>query len=276
MNRALIARNLLILQQLHETALRFAQERIPAMVLKGAALLSLKETCIAERPMEDIDLMVRPDDISRSRSLLVTMGYAAAPEDPNAFNRAGCVPIDLIDRLWYLDKTQNRELWNEGRPQQLPGMPAGIFHLPFDEFYVHVLAHAAIHHARKERIWLRDLEIIRELGGNALSEEQLNDKLSSYGFKSAVDVFLHGKGNLRPSSFIYRWLLRRRHPESGHIARFLFLPLGRKFAYVAGCLFPPKEFVRTRYSLTSPAQVRRYRILRPFFLFKKLCMLALR
>jgi hypothetical protein len=276
MEKLRIARNLLILAQLEETAHLFSRQAIPVVVLKGAALIQLHPSYCAERTMEDIDLLVRPGDLEKARRLLLFHGYTPARDDPAAYQH-GTQPasIDLVTGFWYLSRRQNEKLWQENTLVPLAGVP-GLYCLRYDDFYVHILAHAAIHHARKHMTCKRDLEVLREVAGDGFDERSIEQKLCAYGLRDAVQYYLHGKVRLTPVMMIYRWLLHREHPEGGHIARFLFLKFSRKFTYLAEILFPSRDFIRDRYGLTSSGQLLFFRVFRPFLLFAKLCTFPLR
>jgi Uncharacterised nucleotidyltransferase len=56
---------------------RVVDAGIPAMALKGVALHALGLYAPGERPMADIDLLVRPVDAPRMRELLAALGYRA-------------------------------------------------------------------------------------------------------------------------------------------------------------------------------------------------------
>jgi Uncharacterised nucleotidyltransferase len=61
--------------QLQEILLRFSRERIPVIVLKGAALASLVYPKIALRPMVDLDLLVQKRDLDIADHILQQLGY---------------------------------------------------------------------------------------------------------------------------------------------------------------------------------------------------------
>jgi len=270
-NHQLIAQNLLILHQLEGLGQLFARERIPVIVLKGAALIAAVPDYLAGRHLEDIDLLARPGDLPRTRALLVASGYRAVPEDPCAYNKNGAaVSVDLNDRLWYLDKRQNDGLWNEGITIPLEGMPGGMYRLNPDDMYIHILAHAAVHHTRKEGKWMADLALLRKRWMDEMDVSLLERKLKLYGLSEAAAIFLNGSRPRSLSALIYSLLLRHGHPESGHISRFLFLPPKRKVSYMVRTLFPPHDFLISRYNVRGKMRVWLYRIIRPLLLLGKL------
>ncbi len=80
----------------------YARDRgIVAVALKGVALHSIGIYSAGERPMADIDLLVRPDDSQRTALMLESLGYRAMPaswkEQPFVPVEAQCVPVDTGD-----------------------------------------------------------------------------------------------------------------------------------------------------------------------------------
>ena len=65
------------LMQLEEGLDRFDADNIPAIVLKGAALIALVYERAALRPMLDVDLLVRRDDFARAGKLFHAAGFAS-------------------------------------------------------------------------------------------------------------------------------------------------------------------------------------------------------
>jgi hypothetical protein len=61
--------------RLQETVAAFAALGVPVVLLKGAALGALVDPTFRLRPMTDIDLLARPDDLARARAALVQAGW---------------------------------------------------------------------------------------------------------------------------------------------------------------------------------------------------------
>jgi hypothetical protein len=276
MDTALIARNILILDRLAAIGRLFAREHVPVAALKGAALIAAVPEYLARRHLEDIDLLVRPCDRVRARDLLVSLGYRPAPRDPSAFTDSeGKTAVDCHDTLWYLDRRGNERLWEDGTMVPMESMPEGVWRLSAADMYVHVLAHAAVHHARRDEKWMEDLEVMERCWKDRCAPAAIEAKLRRYGLAGAARVFLHGARPRTPVLLAYRWLLSRAHPEGGHIARVLFMPFDRKVSYVARALFPADEFLVHRYGVSGPGKVWFYRVCRPLLLIAKLLAVPL-
>lgn len=267
MNKNLIiSRNILIFNQLEDIHRAFAASNIYFIVLKGAALISLIPEYSFERVMEDIDILIKPEDVKSAKNILLNIGYKPAPEDPWAFiNPKNTAYIDIIDNLWYLTKRENISLWNKSLP--LDGSHHFAMRLPYDEFYIHTLAHAALHHAVKESKWLNDINLIKIKWGDVIDWQKVDIKLKKYGLYKPVQIFL-GKENVK--SILYNYILKTNNPLKGHVSRFVFMPFILKIKYLASTLFPSDEFLVKRYNIKNNSLVFLYRLLRPLILFFKL------
>ncbi len=73
-----LGHSLHLLRRCDELALHLRDSGIPVIVLKGAALARESYDDPGARPMVDIDLLLRPDDLLRAESLVRSMGYVDA------------------------------------------------------------------------------------------------------------------------------------------------------------------------------------------------------
>ena len=84
-----LARNMLLQDELVRILSAFNKEGIPVVLLKGAALLDTVYRDISLRPMSDLDILVRPEDIGRAEALVLGLDYtylvqqADEPDDLN-------------------------------------------------------------------------------------------------------------------------------------------------------------------------------------------------
>jgi len=70
-------------QLLHETLDLFSQREIESVLLKGAGLAYTAYSSFADRPMGDLDVLVRPQDAGRAWSLLQELGWRPLPAAGN-------------------------------------------------------------------------------------------------------------------------------------------------------------------------------------------------
>jgi hypothetical protein len=59
----------------------FAERQIPLMLLKGAAVGALVDPTFLSRPMKDVDILVRREDVGRASDAIVASGWAVSPDD---------------------------------------------------------------------------------------------------------------------------------------------------------------------------------------------------
>jgi hypothetical protein len=72
---ATLARNVLLYSQLDKVLKSCKEERIEVLLLKGVALAKTVYTDIGMRPMGDIDIMVRREDLFKAEERLSALGY---------------------------------------------------------------------------------------------------------------------------------------------------------------------------------------------------------
>jgi hypothetical protein len=72
-----VAQNSLLIQELFRVLDVFSQEDIPVIVLKGGALVWFYED-MGLRPMQDLDLLIPDDQLTRALGLIQKMGYCPA------------------------------------------------------------------------------------------------------------------------------------------------------------------------------------------------------
>jgi hypothetical protein len=131
----------------------FARCGIPAILLKGAALADSLYPHPACRPMEDIDLLVRPTDHAGTGRLLVELGYSDTAFGPEDFrNPETGITVDLHVEL--LNATRlpvRRKAWQPDldawrrRSVPVPGFPHLCALSPGDQFE-YLCQHFWLHH----------------------------------------------------------------------------------------------------------------------------------
>ncbi|MDI6642109.1 MAG: nucleotidyltransferase family protein, partial [Elusimicrobiota bacterium] len=81
----ILARNILVLEQLEEIVTAFYTEKIIFVLLKGIALINFFPEYIMSRTMEDIDLLIYPGQIEKAKQVLYQLKYQKSKLDPYAF-----------------------------------------------------------------------------------------------------------------------------------------------------------------------------------------------
>jgi hypothetical protein len=164
-------RNIRMMHLLERVAVRFNEAGLPLMALKGAALNLTIHAQPGDRPMGDLDLMVRPQDVDKARELLEDLGCLRGEplvrEDffPRYYYetdyRLGAihpVRIDLHVRpfrpLRYGQLVPVEALWQRALTVR---MVDATLQIPCpDDMLIHLATHAAIHGLNRTQ-WLDDI-----------------------------------------------------------------------------------------------------------------------
>lgn len=164
-------RNQAIAAQVAEVLQACAREQIEVMVLKGALLAPLAYPEAALRPMNDIDLLFRPRDLSQVGPLLESLGYSgkhkAASQGPgitkhlSTYRRTGnegatpnpylsaggdrmIEPHGSLEESWFGLKVDiSPGVWQRAVSVSLHGWPA--FRLSTPDMILHLAVHATFH-----------------------------------------------------------------------------------------------------------------------------------
>jgi hypothetical protein len=143
-------------QLLHETLGILARENIDAILLKGAGLAYTAYSSFPDRPMSDIDLLVRSPHAERAWSLLQTHGwtssgmkiemdrYSGHQHFPRLVREAGRFPLEIHDALLpegHPFRFSMDAIWDRARNETVKGQVITIPHP------IHQLWHACVHFA---------------------------------------------------------------------------------------------------------------------------------
>ena len=129
------ARNIRMYHRLSKVLRALKDANIPVIVLKGACLAEIIYGKIGMRTMEDVDLLLRKEDLSRCQKLLLKMGYGPQNRNPT------------FDIHWDLDSPRNiniDEVWERAQPVRIAGVEA--LALSPEDMLLHLCLHLAFHH----------------------------------------------------------------------------------------------------------------------------------
>lgn len=167
-----VAANLHREHELARLVNEFERSKIPVMLLKGAALQRTIYDHPALRPMSDIDLLVRPSDVTRAMEVLAASGCrkGASLLRDDFFPRyyyetewfvesAGEVRIDLHARPFRPLRVSrfmpDDALWHDAAAVRVGNATAYIPRA--ESMLIHLAAHAAFHGCER-LIWLYDIK----------------------------------------------------------------------------------------------------------------------
>lgn len=163
MYRATGIRNTRLFAHLNGILMRFREEGIGVVALKGAHLAELVYEEVALRPMADVDLLLRASDLRRATQILRSLGYGSGvaegqgehghqdPIDGNLHLEAMRKPGGLLIELHYAIAIPERMrdsdvegIWNRATPARIGGAEA--FVLSPEDLLLHLCVHASLHH----------------------------------------------------------------------------------------------------------------------------------
>lgn len=152
-----LLRNVTIRQQLSEVLRAFQDAGIPVVVLKGAHLAEIVYGDPALRPMADLDLLVRDQDLTRAETLLLEIGYGPMETEGGLdydrhhhlrpFVKPGAVPVEVhrtIERRSGAVAVEIGELWHRSREAVVAGVEARV--LCPEDLLLHLCLHTAYNH----------------------------------------------------------------------------------------------------------------------------------
>lgn len=164
-------RNFRMMRLLERIATRFSEACVPLMILKGGALHLTLCPSLDDRPMDDLDLMVRPEHASHAIALLKSLGgtpsHALVREDffPTFHYETGFtigaihpIKIDLHVRpfrtLRYARTVPDEAFWSRAKAVQLG--ETEILVPDAADMVIHLATHAAIH-GLSRNMWIEDI-----------------------------------------------------------------------------------------------------------------------
>lgn len=164
-------RKVRLMHLLERIAAAFNRAGLPLMVLKGAALSLTIYRRPHERPMDDLDLLIRPEHLEQANALLEGLGclhgQPLVREDffPRYYYETEYhvgqiypIKIDLHVRPWrplrYARLVPPNALWNHADTVRIGR--ATVLIPSTEDMLIHLATHCAVHgHSRKR--WLEDL-----------------------------------------------------------------------------------------------------------------------
>lgn len=275
----------------------FHLNQIPVIALKGVVLRGRVYLCSEQRPMYDIDFLVRQCDFVRAEEALRALGYACSDEGLDLSRefqrqfmgelvyRKESVVVELHQHLiamsWFRPTTafDLNTLWSRAIPTEIAGAPA-LRLCPEDEL-IHLCYHTAIHHGLTHPHGVRDILGVIRVERNNLDWPTLTARAREWRVSVAVWAALSVTRMLKPEAVpvtvldalhvpewrqaVLRPLLRRARAGkpvliSGTM-RFLGVLLIDRVRDLPGVvlrgLFPGKRWLQLRYDLSSKQAVWR-------------------
>ena len=269
-------------RELHRVASVFSEAGIPVFLIKGAHLELNCYDAPDLRPRSDTDLLIREQDRSTVRRLLVAAGYMPAQHVTGtvAFTQFHFVRHDehgvlhALDVHWRISNTAAfalRVQWSDcwsGR-RAAPGLAPGVFVPSMPLALIIACIHRVAHHYSSERlIWIYDIHTI----AGRLDERQFGDVVRLATERRVLQVIASGlqaavKHFATPLPEPIRQCIQDVRDADPEVRLFLDGSLGsievllsdwrqlRGFAlrlrFLREHLFPDPDFIRSRYGIST-------------------------
>lgn len=293
-------RNNYIYQNLGDVLNSFNQAGIEAIVLKGTFLAEKIYKNIALRPMVDIDLLVHKENLPRIKKELGKLGYRVNRPDYQTsleafgsvlgFIKEGGILLEIhwdiaqIERFKRVVQVDNDALWEAAKTCKIADVDTLV--LSPEYLILNLCIHLSLNHSFHGLIWFCDLrEVLRyykkEIDWKYIVEKAKEYKVKTvlyyclYFFHRLLDVPLPLEvlKELEPLKIRKRLLEFFRSEDcelrgNRYIEQVLMMDKTKDFLKVLlKIVFPSKEWLRYRYSITVPRKIYLYRLLHPFMLF---------
>jgi hypothetical protein len=198
--------NLRRYQQLSELLRAFQNDGIPVIALKGVHLAEVVYRNIALRPMSDIDLLVKKEDLPRVEEEMFRLGYRYGPfaytNKSWLAERAGnfaYVPANkgvLVEIHWSIGRPispfniDTEGLWERSHPITINGIPVSV--LSPEDLLLHLCLHTAFRNAFVTGLLhFCDIAKVIQHYQDKLEWKQLRCRISQWGVARPVYLTLH-------------------------------------------------------------------------------------
>ena len=281
-------RNVALLRELATAVAALDVAGLPSIVLKGAALAESVYGNVALRPMVDVDLLVRREDLHAALTVLAGGGFTAATREPRvgaaaAFEnellllKPGPLPValeihwSLFDSPYYQRHLHLDRCWAAARPLRLGTTEARMLD-PISQL-LHLCGHLVLHHGGTDLLWEHDIAECIAVYGAELDWSALLDRAAEWKLIVAIQSLLprlaEEAGAPIPVAVIERVRALRPTREEQRIAGYLSARergVTRRFwndlssmnawtdrvRYAWTHLFPSPAYMRERYGFRSP------------------------
>ncbi len=279
------ARNLSLAVELRKLLRTFRDQRVPCLPLRGLALAERLYGDIPPRPMGDIDLLVRKEDLHRVQALFEALGFNEMDRRPGfaaAFSYTLKFFVErsfmvIVEPHWsiayppFTDRLDMEAVWSRCVPAHVVGEET--LSLGREDLLIHLCLHLT-HRDDAPFLWLYELDrylrqesdvmrwdfvvsVSSEVGIEQLIGSALSEAVSKLGAPVPEDVIdaLDGRsGQTRPLA--QRLVETAKVDGVESLATFFAVKgLGAKLRYARALLFPQPSFMMLQYGLTHRRQL---------------------
>ena len=279
------ARNLALAEELRKLLRAFRDQRIPCLPLRGLALAERLYGDIPPRPMGDIDLLVRKEDLHRVQALFQALGFSEMDRRPgfaSAFSYTLKFFVErsvmvIVEPHWtiayppFTDRLDMEAVWSRCVPARVVGEQT--LSLGREDLLVHLCLHLT-HRDDAPFLWIYELDrylrqesdamrwdlvisLSCEVGVEQLVGHALNEAVAKLGTPVHADVIDSLDGPSSQTRPLAQRLVETSKVDGVEsLATFFAVKgLGAKFHYARALLFPQPEFMMLQYGLKHRYQL---------------------
>lgn len=277
--------NNLLLSELGIGLQQLAQAGIPCIILKGAALIETLYKNIALRPMVDVDILVKEQDVLKSIELFSELGYTPEPETwtgtsleylhAQSLRKTGAMTLQievhwsLIQSPSYRQRLLLSWFWERAEAVDFDGMPAYV--LKPEAQLLHLCLHLWLHHGGEKLLWWIDVAELLQT-----SQAQINwREVLTYAQRAESVLPLQQTlpriaeewGVKIPSNVIEQVLALKVSPAEKRLFDKLAIPTrtlfqafyieltnlptwGQRLEFAINRVFPSSEYMQRRYQIS--------------------------
>jgi hypothetical protein len=286
--------NWLAFQQLGQLLALFERDRIPVVLLKGAALAHTVYADPGLRPMADLDVLVPYAAFPRARAILIEQNYAPILESGDGFDwhfahaqgfeGRGRQPR-LVELHWHLfglpyyrERVPIEWFWSRTMSARLGERTVRVFSP--EAQVLHLAAHLALQHQQRPLVWTFDLALVLSHWRDQIQWQSLIDSARAFELSEVLRSALADVEQVWGATIPdHAWKLLGAHVslherllsaavtadrvEARDVWDGLLMPGWKgKLGYFRQVLFPGVEYMRTRYHIADMRWVPLYYLAR--------------
>lgn len=279
--------NIHLLDEFYEVLKRLHQMGIQVILLKGVFLIEGIYKNIGLRPMSDVDILVRKESLPPIMREMEEMGYHITPHGHLGYLKDGAFP-SVIDFHWDIWFPETDDLWK--RCVGIMMRDISVYTLDYEDMLMYMCAHQSIHHGMHRLIWLCDIHEFIHAFADRIHWDIFVKRVRDYHigiplyytlsytqrlFKteipsSVLEAFKPLKPNSLKAEIFKKTTVNHYTVDVGHMLYLLLLKGFRnRFVYLMHYIFPERDFIVKRYSVSKGYIGYFYFLIRPLVLLFK-------
>jgi Uncharacterised nucleotidyltransferase len=213
-----LVKNMLLLEELRTILTGFQKEKIDVVIIKGADLLERIYPDIALRPMGDIDLLIRPEDLQKAQNILTGLAYGIyKPVNQRKhpfhkiyikFSEIQQFVVEIhwdLTRAIFCTKIDLKEVWKEA--SYISSSESESLRLSPMHYVLYLCWHGS-RHGFERLIWLCDIALViknnwGDINWDLLQQQSIEWKINRPLCLSLclINILLHHERQIEKYSF---------------------------------------------------------------------------